>query len=277
MRLFLLPTATELQGCWELCRLHNNIGFWVVWLPTCWSIAMVYRAQPELSGSEALLRAAVYVPLCFGVKSLVSQCSSLGSPHHLRLIQIMTIDDLLDYDIDALVERTKNRPLPPWCNNTGTCLDIFWNASDPGGMSGHNDLEHNRPLYLHGGLATLHYVPRVQALDESCPDSSGQSLATRSEEEKLTSDQGLMFKVGIFMGWSDLSLDGSIPWNTLIPIYLGACLWTITYETVYQHQDKIDDLKIGIKSPALLCGGYTIPICVTTALAFLAFWPMAVR
>jgi hypothetical protein len=24
----------------------------------------------------------------------------------------MTIDDLLDYDIDALVERTKNRPLP---------------------------------------------------------------------------------------------------------------------------------------------------------------------
>jgi hypothetical protein len=109
-----------------------------------------------------------------------------------------------------------------------------------------------QPLYLHGGLATLHYVPHVQgmpdghvfphihllpiALDESCPDSSGQSLATRSEEEKLTSDQGLMFKVGIFMGWSDLSVDGSIPWNTLIPIYLGACLWTITYETVYQHQ-----------------------------------------
>lgn len=35
MRLLSLPTATELQGCWELCRLHNNIGFWVVWLPTC--------------------------------------------------------------------------------------------------------------------------------------------------------------------------------------------------------------------------------------------------
>ncbi|KAJ6546599.1 hypothetical protein B0H10DRAFT_2243527 [Mycena sp. CBHHK59/15] len=47
------------------------------------------------------------------------------------------------------------------------------------------------------------------------------------------------------------------------------CLWTITYETVYQHQDKIDDLKIGIHSPALLCGEYTIPICLTTALGFL--------
>ncbi|KAJ7839422.1 UbiA prenyltransferase family-domain-containing protein [Mycena leptocephala] len=56
---------------------------------------MVCRAQPELSSREALLRAAVYVPLRLGAKS-----------------PIMTVDDLLDYDIDALVERTKNRPLP---------------------------------------------------------------------------------------------------------------------------------------------------------------------
>jgi 4-hydroxybenzoate polyprenyltransferase len=45
-----------------------------------------------------------------------------------------------------------------------------------------------------------------------------------------------MFKVGIVMGWADLSTDGAAPWNILLPIYLGACLWTITYETVYQHQ-----------------------------------------
>lgn len=33
-RLFAIPTIEELRACWELCRLHNNIGFWVVWLPT---------------------------------------------------------------------------------------------------------------------------------------------------------------------------------------------------------------------------------------------------
>lgn len=32
---------------------------------------MVYHAQPELSARDALLRAAIYVPLCFGVKALV--------------------------------------------------------------------------------------------------------------------------------------------------------------------------------------------------------------
>ncbi|KAJ7491570.1 hypothetical protein B0H11DRAFT_2398963 [Mycena galericulata] len=90
-KLLAVPTGTEIQAAWELCRLLNNIGFWVVWLPTAWSIAMVYRAQPDLSAQDALLRAALYVPLCFG---------------------IMVIDDLLDYDIDALVERTKTRALP---------------------------------------------------------------------------------------------------------------------------------------------------------------------
>lgn len=92
-RLFAVPTTEELRACWELCRLHNNIGFWVVWLPTgkclgltfasdlssahphlfsAWSIAMVYHAQTEVTAIAALTRAALYVPLCFGIKSLVS-------------------------------------------------------------------------------------------------------------------------------------------------------------------------------------------------------------
>ncbi len=89
-----LPSKEEVQACWELCRLHNNIGFWVVYIPTgtsevpsplrigvmtspniAWSIAMAYRAQDHLSIADALVRAAIYVPLCFGVKSLVSSQS----------------------------------------------------------------------------------------------------------------------------------------------------------------------------------------------------------
>ncbi|THH07899.1 hypothetical protein EW146_g9171 [Bondarzewia mesenterica] len=56
---------------------------------------MAYHIEPQISAAVALGRAAAYIPLCFGVKSL-----------------IMTIDDLLDYDVDAKVERTRNRPIP---------------------------------------------------------------------------------------------------------------------------------------------------------------------
>ena len=31
-------------------------------------------------------------------------------------------------------------------------------------------------------------------------------------------------------------MDGTIPWNVLTPMYIGASMWTITYETVYLHQ-----------------------------------------
>ena len=99
------------HACWELSRLHNNIGFWVVWLPTAWSIAMVYHAHPHIPAAVAVHRLALYVPLCFGIKSLVI---NLSPPPSIPLTapQIMTVDDILDADIDALVERTKDRPLP---------------------------------------------------------------------------------------------------------------------------------------------------------------------
>jgi 4-hydroxybenzoate polyprenyltransferase len=37
----------------------------------------------------------------------------------------MTIDDLLDYDIDALVERTKERPLPRGAISLGRAWFFF--------------------------------------------------------------------------------------------------------------------------------------------------------
>ncbi len=63
-----------------------------------------------------------------------------------------------------------------------------------------------------------------------------------------------MFNIGVYMGWADLAPDGVIPYHTLTAAYVGATMWTVTYETVYQHQDKVDDVKIGMKSLAILCG-----------------------
>ncbi|KAJ7815981.1 UbiA prenyltransferase family-domain-containing protein [Mycena olivaceomarginata] len=212
------------QACWELCRLHNNIGFWVVWLPTAWSIAMAYHAHPELSARAALLRAAIYVPLCFGVKSL-----------------IMTIDDLLDRDIDARVERTKNRPLPRGAISPGRAWLFFGTQAALGVLRASMPVW---PLYI--------IYPTCKRWTNLAPIPLG-----------------LMFNVGVFMGWGDL-VAGPVPWRVLVPVYLGCALWTVTYETVYQHQDKIDDATIGIHSPALLCREHTLGVCTAAALGFLA-------
>jgi 4-hydroxybenzoate polyprenyltransferase len=45
-----------------------------------------------------------------------------------------------------------------------------------------------------------------------------------------------------------------------IVLYAGAILWVIAYDTIYAHQDREDDLMIGIKSTALLFQDRTRPM-----------------
>ena len=39
-----------------------------------------------------------------------------------------------------------------------------------------------------------------------------------------------------------------------ILLYLGGIAWTLAYDTIYAHQDKEDDVLIGVKSTALKFG-----------------------
>ncbi|KAJ7237579.1 UbiA prenyltransferase [Mycena rebaudengoi] len=217
--------AQELHACWEICRLHNNIGFWVVWLPTAWSITMVYNVQPQISLFTALYRALQY---------------------------IMTIDDLLDYDVDALVERTRSRAIPRGAISLERAW-LFFATQVVVGLCCAKLFLSPTAFYVSAAVYPLYIIyPTCKRWTNLAPIPLG-----------------LMFKVGVFMGWADISLDGSVAGKTLLPVYIGACLWTLTYETVYQHQDKLDDIRIGLHSPALLFGEYTIQFCTLTAVGFI--------
>lgn len=63
---------------------------------------------------------------------------------------------------------------------------------------------------------------------------------------------GLTFNWGAMLGW--LADQGSIDWNIILPLYLGCATWTLGYDTIYAHQDKHDDKRIGLKSSALTIG-----------------------
>jgi 4-hydroxybenzoate polyprenyltransferase len=65
---------------------------------------------------------------------------------------------------------------------------------------------------------------------------------------------GLAFNWGALVGWS--AVQGSLAWPPLV-LYLGGIFWTIGYDTIYAHQDKEDDVLIGVKSTALQFGENT--------------------
>ncbi len=65
---------------------------------------------------------------------------------------------------------------------------------------------------------------------------------------------GIVFNYGILMGY--LNAAGTLDAHVFI-MYLGAIFWTLGYDTIYAHQDKDDDIKIGVKSTALKLGEKT--------------------
>jgi 4-hydroxybenzoate polyprenyltransferase len=64
---------------------------------------------------------------------------------------------------------------------------------------------------------------------------------------------GAAFSWGIPMAFA--AQRGSLP-QALWLVYLGNLLWTMAYDTAYAMVDREDDLRIGIKSSAILFGRY---------------------
>ncbi len=65
---------------------------------------------------------------------------------------------------------------------------------------------------------------------------------------------GLTFNWGALVGWA--AATGSIGLPALA-LYVAGLFWTLGYDTIYAHQDKEDDVLVGVKSSALALGERT--------------------
>jgi 4-hydroxybenzoate polyprenyltransferase len=65
---------------------------------------------------------------------------------------------------------------------------------------------------------------------------------------------GLAFNYGALLGWAAVTGGLSI---APVLMYIGGIAWTLGYDTIYAHQDKEDDMLIGIKSTAIKLGEAT--------------------
>jgi 4-hydroxybenzoate polyprenyltransferase len=62
---------------------------------------------------------------------------------------------------------------------------------------------------------------------------------------------GFTFNWGALLGW--VAARGHIGWPAIL-LYLGGIAWTLGYDTIYAHQDAVDDARVGIKSTARYFG-----------------------
>lgn len=148
-----------------------------------------------------------------------------------------TINDMWDVDFDKKVARTVSRPL---ANSSVTHFQalVFLGAQLSVGLS-ILLLLNNYSIIL--GAASLGLVITYPLMKR----------ITYWPQAFL----GLTFNWGALLGYA--AVQGSCDWSVCLPLYFAGINWTLIYDTIYAHQDKADDILIGVKSTALLFGDQT--------------------
>lgn len=70
---------------------------------------------------------------------------------------------------------------------------------------------------------------------------------------------GLCFNSGVLIAFP--VLNEFIDYSVAIPFYLAGICWTLIYDTLYAHMDKVDDKQVNVKSTALYFGDHTKRVC----------------
>ncbi|CAG9790443.1 unnamed protein product [Diatraea saccharalis] len=211
----------------KLARWDRPIGVYLLYWPCSWAIAL-----GSIPGTVPLQTSLQMAGLFLIGAGLMRGAGC-------------TINDMWDKDVDRQVERTKDRPLV-----SGAISD-------------------KQALAFLGAQLTLALgvLLQLNCYSVLLGASSMLLVVTYPLAKRFTNYPqiflGATFNWGALLGYS--AIQGNINPAICLPMYIGALAWTVVYDTIYAHQDKDDDARIGMKSTALTFGEHTKP-ALTAAL-----------
>src|SRR3954447_16188924 len=201
----------------RLSRLDRPIGSWLLLMPCWWSAALAAGAIGSIGQLPLVLA-------LFFIGAFVMRGAGC------------TWNDITDRDLDALVERTRSRPIPAGQVSVRQAV-VFLVIQALVGLA--VLVQFNRFAVM-TGIASLIIVAVYPFM-----------------KRIIWWPQivlGLAFSWGALMGFAVTM--GRID-ATALALYAGSILWVIGYDTIYAHQDAEDDALIGVKSTARLFGART--------------------
>ncbi len=204
----------------RLARIDRPIGTWLLLIPCWWGVALATAAAPSWRWPDPVFFAL------FAVGALVMRGAGC------------TWNDILDRDIDGRVARTALRPIPSGEISVRKAVVFLF-------------------VLLLCGLAVL--LP-FNTFTIAVAAASLVLVAIYPVMKRVTYWPqiflGLAFNWGALVGWA--AVTGSLAAPPLL-LYAAGIAWTLGYDTIYAHQDKEDDVLIGVKSTALKLGRHTRP------------------
>src|ERR1017187_4800407 len=213
----------------RLSRLDRPIGSWLLLMPCWWSAALAAGVIGDVGRLPLILA-------LFFVGAFVMRGAGC------------TWNDITDRDLDALVERTRSRPIP----------------------AGQVSVPQAAAFLVIQALIGLAVLLQFNRFAIATGIASLVIVAVYPFMKRITwwpqIVLGLAFSWGALMGFA-VTL-GRIDATALL-LYAGSIAWVIGYDTIYAHQDAEDDALIGVKSTALLFGA-------RTRFALMVFYGLAV-
>lgn len=203
----------------RLIRADRPIGTWLLLLPCLWSVAMASHAVFEAMPDP-------WFVVLFGVGAFVMRGAGC------------VVNDFWDRDIDGQVARTADRPI----------------AS--GEVSVRAAAVFLACLLLIGLVILLQFNGATVMLGIA----SLGLVAVYPLMKRVTywpqAFLGITFNWGALLAWC--AVEGSVGWPAVL-MYVAGFFWTLGYDTIYGHQDKDDDILVGVKSSSIKLGRNTRP------------------
>jgi len=195
----------------NLLRLNKPIGIFLLFWPCAWSLAMT---QWYVVNNYLFIK---YLILFF-VGSVIMR--SAGCVYN----------DIVDKKIDIKVQRTKKRLIASGKISVTTAwLSISFLI-----------------------IPALIILFQFNNFSKILGLSSGLLIITYPFMKRITFWPqlflGFTFNWGVLLGWSVFF--ENITLETII-LYMTGVFWTLGYDTIYALQDKVDDLRIKVKSTAI--------------------------
>lgn len=216
----------------RLMRLHQQTGIWLLLWPCWWSIS--------LASTNTIPN--IYLLTIFLLGAIAMRGAGC------------IINDIIDKDIDAKVERTKNRPI----------------------ASG--ELSVKKAVFLLIILLCIGFFVMLQLNKTAIIISLVafiMAIIYPTMKRLIAWPQfflAITFNLGALIGWSTVK-DGDIGMPAIF-LYIAGIFWTLGYDTIYAHQDKKDDVVIGVKSTAVSMQDNTkryVSIFYILMIAFISF------
>lgn len=207
----LLPASMRPYA--SLARFDRPIGWWLLYWPCFWGLALAGGLPKRWDLALWMLLGAIAM-------------RGAGCVYN----------DIVDRDLDASVERTRNRPLPS--GTVSVKAAWIWLLS----------------LTLIGLIVLLQLPRQAQIIALG----SIILVAAYPFMKRITwwpqAWLGMVFSWGALVGGAAGANDWPPP--AIIWLYAGTIFWVIGYDTIYALQDVEDDALAGIKSSARRMGEY---------------------